>query len=67
MENSSTNLSSLPEEESPKGETAAHSGSKLPSAFSSNPDRPPIQYVLDHFSRFFTLINVLLLNWDVST
>ncbi|KAH6833991.1 esterase/lipase/thioesterase family protein [Perilla frutescens var. hirtella] len=43
MENSSTNLSSLPEEESQNGETAPQSDSKLPSAFSSKPDRPPIQ------------------------
>ncbi|KAG6431939.1 hypothetical protein SASPL_103511 [Salvia splendens] len=43
MENSSSNLSSLPEEDSQNGGTAAQSASKSPSAFSSKPDRPPIQ------------------------
>ncbi|KAK4413431.1 protein phosphatase methylesterase 1 [Sesamum alatum] len=42
MENSS-NLTSLPEEDSRNGETAPHGVAKLPSAFSSKPDRPPIQ------------------------
>ncbi|KAL8485798.1 hypothetical protein ACS0TY_027907 [Phlomoides rotata] len=42
MENSS-NLTSLAEDEPQNGETASHSESKLPSAFSSKPDRPPIQ------------------------
>ncbi|KAI3464280.1 hypothetical protein Pfo_020943 [Paulownia fortunei] len=42
MENSS-NLTSLPEEESQNGETAPQSMNKLPSSFSSKPDRPPIQ------------------------
>lgn len=39
MENSS-NLASLPEEES---ENASQNAGKMPSAFSSKPDRPPIQ------------------------
>ncbi|XP_047980751.1 protein phosphatase methylesterase 1 [Salvia hispanica] len=43
MENSSSNLSSLPEEESQNGGTAAQSAGKSPSAFASKPDRPPIQ------------------------
>lgn len=51
MENSS-NLTSLAEDEPQNGETASHSESKLPSAFSSKPDRPPTQYVLQHFFRF---------------
>ncbi|KAK4391319.1 protein phosphatase methylesterase 1 [Sesamum angolense] len=42
MENSS-NLTSLPEEDSRNAETAPHGVTKLPSAFSSKPDRPPIQ------------------------
>ena len=43
MENSSSNLSSLPEEDSQNGGTAAQSAGKSPSAFASKPDRPPIQ------------------------
>lgn len=52
MEDSTSNLSSLPEEQPENGGTAALSGSKSPSAFSSKPDRPPIQYVHVPFSRF---------------
>ncbi|KAL8059999.1 hypothetical protein ABFX02_03G124500 [Erythranthe guttata] len=43
MENSS-NLTSLPEEESQNGVPAPANISKLPSAFSVKPDRPPIQF-----------------------
>ncbi|GFQ00636.1 protein phosphatase methylesterase 1 [Phtheirospermum japonicum] len=39
----SSNLTALPEEDLQNGETAPQSTSKLPSAFSSKPDRPPIQ------------------------
>ncbi|PIN22346.1 putative acetyltransferases and hydrolases with the alpha/beta hydrolase fold [Handroanthus impetiginosus] len=42
MENSS-NLTSLPEEETQNGENAPQSTAKLPSAFSSRPVRPAIQ------------------------
>ncbi|KAL0456294.1 UNVERIFIED_CONTAM: protein phosphatase methylesterase 1 [Sesamum latifolium] len=42
MENSS-NLTSLPEEDSRNAEAAPQGVTKLPSAFSSKPDRPPIQ------------------------